>query len=62
MQAAWQRRRLAPTPLSLQGGAWPVRRPMVNAMKGRVDDNLARGLPAVIGGYNKGDDHFQLYP
>lgn len=52
---------ISPTPLSLHGGAWPFADQLVNAMKGQVDDNLARGLPAVIGGYTKGEDHFQLY-
>lgn len=53
---------MGPAPLSLHAGGWPFADQLVNAMKGRVDDNLARGLPAVIGGYTKAEDHFQLYP
>lgn len=53
---------ISPTPLSLHGGVWPFADQLVHEMKTRVGDNLAQDLPAVIGGYHKGDDHFQLYP
>lgn len=53
---------ISPAPLSLHAGGWPFADQLVNAMTVRIDGNLARGLPAVIGGYTKGEDHFQLYP
>ncbi len=53
---------ISPAPLSLHAGGWPFADQLVTAMKRRIDDNLARELPAVIGGYTRSEDHFQLYP
>jgi hypothetical protein len=52
---------LSPAPLSLHAGGWRFADQLVDAMQRRVDDNLARGFPAVSGGYAKTEDHFQLY-
>jgi hypothetical protein len=53
---------VSPAPLILHGGGWHFASQVVVEMHRRIEENSARGVPAVIGGYTKAQDHFRLYP
>ncbi|MBN1311953.1 MAG: hypothetical protein JXB30_11100 [Anaerolineae bacterium] len=53
---------ISPVPVQFYDQGWPFDLAVVNEILEHIRDNQQRGLPAIIGGHTRANDHFQLYP